>query len=118
MEAQIRAFVKFLDVQQERSPETIVLMAPTFGQFQAFVHGRSGTGMVSDSFPQSIAPTMIRDFLAWLDQIGLKKKVPWPGNWPALRSFFRLPLRRSAVVRPIRPGECGRRNSRSICRAC
>ncbi len=50
MEDEIRAFVKFLQVQQEASPETQRSYGADLRQFQAYVRGRIRDGHGRDSF--------------------------------------------------------------------
>jgi len=70
MEDEIRAFVKFLQVQQGASPETQRSYGADLRQFHTYVRGQTGTGMV---LIRSLDASVIREYLAWLDKNGLKK---------------------------------------------
>ena len=93
MEDEIRAFVKFLQVQQEASPETQRSYGADLRQFQAYVRGRSGTGMV---VTRSLDASIMREYLAWLDTNGLKKSS-LARKLATLRSFFDFLLQTGKV---------------------
>ena len=65
MEDEIRAFVKFLQVQQGASPETQRSYGADLRQFHTYVRGRIGTGVV---LIRSLDASVIREYLARLDK--------------------------------------------------
>ena len=84
MEDEIRAFVRFLQVQQGASPETQRSYGADLRQFHTYVRGRIRTGMV---VTRSLDASMIREYLAWLDKNGLKKSS-LARKLATLRSFY------------------------------
>jgi integrase/recombinase XerC len=84
MENEISAFLKFLQVQQGASPATQRSYGADLRQFHTYVRGRIRTGMV---LTRSLDASIIREYLAWLDQIGLKKSS-LARKLATLRSFY------------------------------
>jgi len=105
MEDEIRAFVKFLQVQQGASPETQRSYGSDLRQFHTYVRGRAGAGAV---LTRSLDASMIREYLAWLDKNGLKKSS-LARKLATLRSFYDFLLQTGQVssnpAQEIRPAK-------------
>ncbi len=88
MEDAIRAFVKFLDVEQGASRETIRAYRSDLHQFLSFM--KSGSpGKASLTAPDQIDGLTIRGYLAWLDK-KKEKKSSLARKLATLRSFYRF----------------------------
>jgi len=97
MEAAIRAFLTFLDVEQGASPETIRSYRSDLHQFLAFATQRRADETPAWT-PEQVEPLTIRGYLAWLDRRG-EKKSSLARKLAALRSFFRYLAREDRVGR-------------------
>lgn len=93
MEDEIRAFVKFLQVQQGASLETQRGYGADLRQFQSFVRGATGMDMVVS---RSLDAGVIREYLGWLDRNGLKKSS-LARKLATLRSFYDFLLQTGQV---------------------
>jgi integrase/recombinase XerC len=88
MEDAIRAFVKFLDVEQGASRETIRAYRSDLHQFLSFM--KSGSpGKASLTAADQIDGLTIRGYLAWLDK-KKEKKSSLARKLATLRSFYRF----------------------------
>ena len=89
MDDAIRAFMTFLEIQQDASPETMRSYRSDLHQFQTFVaergHGTKPDVLVPDA-------SMIRDYLAWLAGAG-DKSSSLARKLATLRSFYRFLVR-------------------------
>lgn len=95
MEAAIRAFLRFLEVQQGASRETLRSYASDLKQFQTYL------GQVwrrrAELRPDQIDSEQIRGFLGWLDRKG-DKKSSLARKLAALRSWYRFLIRTGQAV--------------------
>jgi integrase/recombinase XerC len=89
MDDAIGAFMTFLEVQQDASPETMRSYRSDLRQFRNFV-GKRAHGQE----PDTIAPdaSLIREYLAWLAGAG-EKSSSLARKLAALRSFYRFLVR-------------------------
>ena len=90
MDRAIRAFLDVLAVQQSASSQTIRAYASDLAQFQAFALGALKPS--GPLVPESVAPALIREFLAARDRKG-EKKTSLARKLACLRSFFRYLIR-------------------------
>ncbi len=95
MEAAIRAFVTFLEVERGASRETIRGYHSDLRQFLSFVQATRPAG-ASPFSPSDVAPMTIRGYLAWLDR-GKEKPSSLARKLAALRSFYRFLAREGLV---------------------
>lgn len=97
MEAAIRAFLTFLDVEQGASGETIRGYRSDLRQFLSFANGQrdAETPLLA---PDQVDPLTIRSYLAWLDRKG-EKKSSLARKLAALRSLYRFLARDGLVGR-------------------
>ncbi len=95
MEAAIRAFLTFLDVEQGASRETIRGYRSDLRQFLSFAN-ESRAASASPLAPDQVDPLLIRSYLAWLDRKG-EKKSSLARKLAALRSLYRF-LDRDGLV--------------------
>ena len=84
MDDAIRAFLTFLEIQQDASAETVRNYRSDLRQFRGFLMER-GHGAEPDALDASV----IRDYLAWLAGIG-DKSTSLARKLAALRSFYRF----------------------------
>jgi integrase/recombinase XerC len=91
MENAIRAFMTFLEIEQDRSPQTLRSYRSDLRQFQEFV-GHRGYGGDLRSFDAFV----IRDYLAWLAGAG-DKSGSLARKLAALRSLYRFLVRTGQV---------------------
>jgi integrase/recombinase XerC len=95
MEAAIRAFLTYLDVEQGASRETIRGYRSDLRQFLSFAtEPRAGAPLA----PDQVDPMTIRGYLAWLDRKG-EKKSSLARKLAALRSLYRFLAREGQVGR-------------------
>jgi integrase/recombinase XerC len=87
MDDAIRAFMTFLEIQQDASVETVRSYRSDLRQFRSFLAGR-GHG----AEPQVLDASVIRDYLAWLAGGG-DKSSSLARKLAALRSFYRFLIR-------------------------
>ncbi|HET6675277.1 MAG TPA: tyrosine recombinase XerC [Nitrospiraceae bacterium] len=89
MDDAIGAFMTFLEVQQDASPETLRSYRSDLRQFRDFVgkraHGEGTETIASDA-------SLIREYLAWLAGAG-EKSSSLARKLAALRSFYRFLIR-------------------------
>lgn len=97
MEAAIRAFLTFLDVEQGASRETIRGYRSDLRQFLSFAT-ESRAASASPLAPDQVDPLLIRGYLAWLDRKG-EKKSSLARKLAALRSLYRFLAREGLVGR-------------------
>ncbi|MBM4134486.1 MAG: tyrosine recombinase XerC [Nitrospira sp.] len=97
MEAAIRAFLTFLDVEQGASRETIRGYRSDLRQFLSFAT-ESREAVASPLAPDQVDPLLIRSYLAWLDRKG-EKKSSLARKLAALRSCYRFLAREGLVGR-------------------
>jgi integrase/recombinase XerC len=97
MEAAIRAFLTFLDVEQGASRETIRGYRSDLRQFFSFAT-ESRAASASPLAPDQVDPLLIRSYLAWLDRKG-EKKSSLARKLAALRSLYRFLAREGLVGR-------------------
>lgn len=97
MEAAIRAFLTFLDVEQGASRETIRGYRSDLRQFLSFAN-ESREAVASPLVPDQVDPLLIRSYLAWLDRKG-EKKSSLARKLAALRSCYRFLAREGLVGR-------------------
>ncbi|MDE3225051.1 MAG: tyrosine recombinase XerC [Nitrospirota bacterium] len=97
MEAAIRSFLTFLDVEQGASRETIRGYRSDLRQFLAFASD-SRTAGASPLAPDQVDPLTIRGYLAWLDRKG-EKKSSLARKLAALRSLYRFLAREGRIGR-------------------
>mgnify|MGYP001177937478 CR=1 FL=1 len=90
MDRPIRDFLRFLEVQQAASPQTVRAYASDLNQFAAFL--RQGDAEVRARFPLTVQPGHIRNYLAALDRGG-EKKSSLARKLACLRSFYRFLVR-------------------------
>jgi integrase/recombinase XerC len=90
MDRAIRAFLAALTVQQGASPQTIRAYASDLAQFHVFA--QEAAHQHRPLVPESITPTLIRDFLAVRDRLG-DKKSSLARKLACLRSLFRYLVR-------------------------
>jgi integrase/recombinase XerC len=87
MDDAIRAFLTFLEIQQDASAETVRSYRSDLHQFRSFLaDSRHGTE------PDSLDASVIRDYLAWLAGNG-DKSSSLARKLAALRSFYRFLIR-------------------------
>lgn len=99
MEAAIRAFMTFLDVERGASRETIRGYHSDLRQFLSFVNETRPAGAAPLS-PSDVDPMTIRGYLAWLDR-KKEKKSSLARKLAALRSLYRFLAREGqASVNP------------------
>lgn len=87
MDAAIVAFMTFLEVQQDASPETVRSYRSDLRQFQGFLAARGHA-----AHPDKLDASVIRDYLAWLAGAG-DKSSSLARKLAALRSFGRFMVR-------------------------
>lgn len=97
MDAAIRAFLTFLDVEQGASRETIRGYRSDLRQFLSFAN-ESRAALASPLVPDQVDPLLIRSYLAWLDRKG-EKKSSLARKLAALRSLYRFLAREGLVGR-------------------
>lgn len=97
MEAAIRAFLTFLDVEQGASGETIRGYRSDLRQFLSFANGQRDAE-APPLAPDQVDPLTIRSYLAWLDRKG-EKKSSLARKLAALRSLYRFLARDGLVGR-------------------
>lgn len=97
MEAAIRAFLTFLDVEQGASRETIRGYRSDLRQFLSFAN-EPRAALASPLAPDQVDPLLIRSYLAWLDRKG-EKKSSLARKLAALRSLYRFLAREGLVGR-------------------
>ncbi len=88
MEAAIRAFMTFLEVERGASRETIRGYHSDLRQFLSFTNETRPAGAPSPT-PGDVDPMTIRGYLAWLDR-KKEKKSSLARKLAALRSFYRF----------------------------
>ncbi|MBM4126875.1 MAG: tyrosine recombinase XerC [Nitrospira sp.] len=94
MEDQIRAFVDFLEAEQNASPETVRNYRSDLRQLASFLHAseqRAGLLQASD-----VTTEHIRTYLHWLDRKG-EKAASLARKLACLRSFYRFLVREGVV---------------------
>lgn len=95
MEAAIRAFVTYLEVEQGASPQTI--RAYRCDLLQLFAFARSCSTLPQDSVhPEQIDAQLVRGYLRWLDRRG-EKKSSLARKLAAVRGLYRFLIRRRQV---------------------
>jgi integrase/recombinase XerC len=97
MEAAIRAFLTFLDVEQGASRETIRGYRSDLRQFLSFAN-EPRAASAFPLMPDQVDPLLIRSYLAWLDRKG-EKKSSLARKLAALRSLYRFLAREGLVGR-------------------
>jgi integrase/recombinase XerC len=91
MDDAIRAFMTYLEIQQDASVQTVRSYRSDLRQFRSFLVDR-GHGMEADALDASV----IRDYLAWLAGSG-DKSSSLARKLAALRSFYRFLIRTGRV---------------------
>jgi integrase/recombinase XerC len=86
MDDAIGAFLTFLEVQQDASPETVRSYRSDLRQFRDFVEKRTRGQRVDPIAPDA---SLIREYLAWLAGAG-EKSSSLARKLAALRSFYRF----------------------------
>ena len=84
MDDAIRAFMTFLEIQQDASTETVRSYRSDLRQFQGFLTERG-----HETKPDALDASVIRDYLAWLAGGG-DKSSSLARKLAALRSFYRF----------------------------
>jgi integrase/recombinase XerC len=87
MDDAIRAFMTFLEIQQDASVETVRSYRSDLRQFRSFLAERR-----HGAEPQVLDASVIRDYLAWLAGAG-DKSSSLARKLAALRSFYRFLIR-------------------------
>jgi len=95
MEAAIRAFLTFLEVERRASPETIRAYRSDLQQFRAYTT-TAVPSADSRLRPEDVDALMIRGYLAWLDH-RKEKKSSLARKLATLRSFFKFLAREERV---------------------
>jgi integrase/recombinase XerC len=95
MEAAIRAFITFLEVERRASPETIRAYQSDLRQFLSYLI-RTCQGNGEALRPEQVDAPMIRGYLAWLDQ-RRGKKSSLARKLASLRSLYKFLAREERV---------------------
>jgi len=96
MENDIEAFIRFLEGEQNASPETIRNYRSDLRQFSSFLHSKR-TGFYPIS-PERVTADDIRAYLHWLDRKS-EKASSLARKLASLRSFYRFLVREHAVFK-------------------
>jgi integrase/recombinase XerC len=96
MDDAIRAFMTFLQVERNASPETLRSYASDLRQFRSFLLSNRLAEHRID--PASLSPEAIRAYLHWLDQQG-EKRTSLARKLASIRSFYRFLARDGLVER-------------------
>ncbi len=95
MEAAIRAFITFLEVERRASPETVRAYRSDLRQFLSFVT-TTRAAPASALRPEDVDALMIRGYLAWLDR-QKEQKTSMARKLATLRSFYTFLAREERV---------------------
>ena len=95
MEAAVRAFITFLEVERRASPETIRAYHSDLRQFLAYVN-QTPPAAGSALRPEDVDALMIRGYLAWLDR-RREMKSSLARKLATLRSFYKFLAREERV---------------------
>lgn len=96
MDDAIRAFLTFMQVERQASPETLRHYGSDLAQLTAFL--RQGPPPRASFLPSDVTTDAIRAYLHWLDRQG-EKASTLARKLACIRSFFRYQVRQGTVTR-------------------